>query len=244
MNYIVVGASAGLGRCLAEKLAQKGHKLLLVASSEADLKAISADLQTRYSTRADYLALRVRCDSASVDLVKSAAAKLGEIHGIFFPMGYLNNNDDGTLPAEDIDRIITSNLSGIMAISAAFLEELLARESGILVFFGSVAAERGRSSNISYAAAKRGLQSFYESIRHRCAFSGVRIHFYQLGYLKTAQTFGKKLPFPAADPARAAEYIVGRMEKKSGMIYFPGFWRYICLAVQLTPWCVFKKLKF
>jgi short-subunit dehydrogenase len=244
VNLIVVGASAGLGRALADRLASKGHNLLLVASSSADLEALSADLQIRNRVKVDKAAVRLGCDQESVQKVLESVQAFGNIDGVFFPIGYSRDDDDGTLPAQEIERIAASNLGAIMALCSAILPDMLKQRQGFLVFFGSVAAERGRSSNIVYAAAKRGLQSFAESMRHRCAPHGVTVQYYQLGYLNTAQTFGKKLPFPAAEPEQAAAFIVDRIGRDFGQCYFPWFWRYICLALRMTPWSIFKKLKF
>jgi short-subunit dehydrogenase len=244
VNLILVGASAGLGRALADRLAAKGHNLLIVSSKQADLDALASDLQIRHSVKVAKAALRIGCDSESVNAIISAAESLGTIDGALFPMGYSRGDDDGTLGAADIERIVSSNLSGIMALCAALLPAMMERGEGLFVFFGSVAAERGRSSNIVYAAAKRGLQSFAESMRHRCSATNIKVQYYQLGYLNTAQTFGKKLPFPAAEPEQAAKCIVDNLSKDFGQMYFPWFWRGICLALRLTPWAVFKKLKF
>ena len=244
MNLILVGASAGLGRALADKLAAAGHNLLLVASNKEDLDALAADLQIRHQVKAITAAWRLKADKESVEKVQFAAKEFAQIDGLLFPIGYSQSDDDGSLQALDIERIVDSNLSVIMALTAVYLPEIIQRGAGLLVFFGSVAAERGRSSNIAYAAAKRGLLSFYESIRHRCASTDVRVQYYQLGYLKTAQTLGKKLPFPAADPADAAAHIVSRLKSGSFFSYYPGFWCLICLALRLTPWFIFKKLKF
>lgn len=244
MNLILVGASAGLGRALADRLAAKGHNLVIVASKQADLDALASDLQIRHSIKVVKAALRVGCDSGSVNAIIAAAAELGTIDGALFPLGYSRADDDGSLGAEDIERIISSNLSGIIAICGALLPGMLDRGEGLFVFFGSVAAERGRSSNIAYAAAKRGLQSFAESMRHRCSATNIKVQYYQLGYLNTAQTFGKRLPFPAAEPEQAASFIVDNLGKDFGQTYFPWFWRGICLALRVIPWAVFKKLKF
>ncbi len=243
MNFIVVGASQGLGRALVDQLAAKKHNLVIVASNQEDLDALAADVRIRHSVKVEVVAQRMRCDSDSVNKVKLAASNLGQVDGIYFPIGYSRLDDDGSLGAEDIERIVSSNLSSIMALTAAYLPEMLQRNGGLLAFFGSVASERGRSSNIAYAAAKRGLQSFYESVQHRCGSSNIKVQLYQLGFLKTAQTAGKKLPFPAAEPEDAAAFIVSRTGK-SGFAYFPAFWTFICLALRLTPWFVFKKLKF
>lgn len=244
MNLILVGASAGLGRALADRLAAAGHNLVLVASNKEDLDALAADLQIRYQIKTCTAAWRLKCDTESVTKITEAAKVLGQIDGLLFPIGYSRNDDDGSLQAQDIERIVDSNLGAIMALTAAYLPDLIKRGTGLLVFFGSVAAERGRSSNIAYAAAKRGLLSFYESVRHRCASTNINVQYYQLGYLKTAQTLGKKLPFPAAEPADAAAHIVSRLSKGSFFSYYPAFWCLICLALRMTPWFVFKKLKF
>lgn len=244
MNLIVVGASAGLGRALADRLAQKGHNLVLVASKQEDLDSLAADLQVRYSVKTATAAMRLGCNTESVEAVLAAAAVLGPVDGVYFPIGYSRDDDTGTLAAPEIERIVASNLSAVMALSCSLLDDMLQRKKGLFVFFGSVAAERGRSSNIAYAAAKRGLKSFSESIRHRCAGTGVNVQYFQLGYLNTSQTFGKKLPFPAAEPKQAADFIAGKLGTDFDQCYFPWFWRYICLALRLTPWFIFKKLKF
>lgn len=244
MSYLIVGASKGLGRALAERLAACGKNLVIVASDASELEEQAKDLQIRYSIKVEYAALRVACDQNTLALIKEATGRLDKLEGILFPIGYSRNDDDGCLDAPELERIVSSNLSGIMAITACFLPELISQAKGNLVFFGSVASERGRSSNIAYAAAKRGLQSFYESMRHRLSATDLQVQYYQLGYLKTAQTAGKKLPFPAAEPEAAAKYIVARLNSGSGSCYYPGFWALICFALRLTPWFVFKKLKF
>jgi short-subunit dehydrogenase len=244
VNLIVVGASAGLGRALADRLAQEKHNLLLIAGDEADLKAISADLNLRHSVQVEIAAVRLQCDQNSIEKVLAKASALGNIDGILFPLGYSRTDDDGTLGCDDINRIVNSNMAGIIALCSHYLPAMLQRGEGLLVFFGSVASERGRSSNIVYAAAKRGLQSFAESLRHKCSATNINVQYYQLGYLNTAQTFGKKLPFPAAEPKDAADYIVRNLNKRFGLEYYPWFWRFICLGLRYTPWMVFKKLKF
>lgn len=244
MNLIIVGASAGLGRALSERLAQDRHNLLLVAGDEADLKALAADLNLRHSIKVEIAATRLQGDEASVQKIVNQASSLGNIDGILFPLGYSRADDDGSLGMDGISRILNSNMAGIIALCSHYLPAMLSRSEGLLVFFGSVAAERGRSSNIVYAAAKRGLQSFAESLRHRCAATNINVQYYQLGYLNTAQTFGKKLPFPAAEPKDAADVIVKNLKKRFGLEYYPWFWRFICLGLRYTPWIVFKKLKF
>jgi short-subunit dehydrogenase len=244
VNFIVAGASAGLGRSLATELARAGHSILLIAGDERDLRVQASDLTVRFGTKVEVLACHIRADEQSIAQVEAQAQRLGDIDGILFPLCLSKVNDDGLSSPEDTNCVIESNLTGTIALTARILPGMIARNKGYIVGFGSVAAERGRGSNIVYAAAKRGLSSFFESIRHKVAGTGIKIHFYQMGYMKTSQTFGKRLPFPAACPHRAAQQVVANLDRDRGTVYLPGFWRWICCALRMTPWAVYKKLRF
>ena len=51
MTFVIVGASAGLGRALAEKFASEGHDLIIISSELKDLNAIKGDLQNRFNVK-------------------------------------------------------------------------------------------------------------------------------------------------------------------------------------------------
>ena len=244
MNFVIVGASAGLGRSLATALAEQGHCLLLVAGDARDLSVQASDLQIRFGSKVKTLSCKLEAAQASIERIATASQTLGEVDGLFFPLGLSQDDDDGTQSAQSISELVNTNLSGTMALTGHFLPAMLKRNRGYLVGFGSVAADRGRGANIVYAAAKRGLSSFFESIRHKVAGSGIKVHFYQMGYMNTSQAFGKKLPFPAVSPDQAARDIVAHLESDRGLTYYPGFWRWICMALRVTPWFIYKKLRF
>ena len=76
MTTVVVGASSGLGRALAEELARTGHELLLVASDPRDLSAIAADLGLRHAAKVHTLALDL---AATADPGARVLASLEEL---------------------------------------------------------------------------------------------------------------------------------------------------------------------
>jgi short-subunit dehydrogenase len=163
---------------------------------------------------------------------------------MFFPIGVSRNDDDGNLSVGDARKLIDANLSAVVAIVGHFLPSLLAANRGAIVGFGSIAAIRGRRANVVYAAAKRGLASYFESLRQIAAASSVRVQFYQLGYVETQQTFGRHLMFRPARPSGIAAVVVRNLDKDFGTRYLPRYWAAVAWLVSALPWAIYKRLRF
>jgi short-subunit dehydrogenase len=154
-----------------------------------------------------------------------------------------DDNDDGLLPERETTALINANLTSIAAVVSLFLPVML-REAGNIVGFGSVAALRGRGTNVAYAAAKRGLESYFESLRFCTSFTPVRVQFYRLGYVDTHLTFGRKLlPLPMISPEAVAKQVVRNLNHDAGARFLPGFWWGIGLLLWLLPWSIFRRIK-
>lgn len=244
MKALVVGASAGVGRALSALLAERGYQLLLVASDEADLNTQAAHLRLMYNAKVSTVAVDARNPSRCLDSIRAIADPIGDFDSLFFPIGVSRTDDNGQLPFKEAQHLFDVNLLIIVGLIGSFLPEMLTSNSGDIVGFGSVAAIRGRKANIVYAAAKRGLESYFESLRHLTANTGVRIHFYKLGYIDTQQTFGKKLLFPKIAAQDVAKTVFRNLGKDNGPIYIPRFWSIVGYIVSILPWPIFKRMDF
>ncbi len=240
MRSLVIGATAGLGRALTERLAKNGHDLFLVSSDAGDLAPLAADLSARHKVRAFYRA----CDLAAPDpeaLHAEVKSKLGGIENFFYIAG-LSLRD--TLPVTDelALRLLNVNLVSTIRLVNVFFADLAGTPGANIVGIGSVAASRGRRYNSIYGAAKRGLDNYFEALRHRLAGQDCKVQFYRAGYLKTKLTAGQKLPFPALEPDAAAAVIVANLGKDLGAVYLPRWWWAITTILRLVPWVLFKRL--
>ena len=243
MTALVLGASAGVGRALARALAAAGQDLVLVARGEADLAAEAAHLRLSFGVAVDWVAADAADPAAAVRALQPFAQR-GDVRALFFPVGMTEAGDDGTLPGERAVAVINANLGVVAAVVALFLPGLLAGGAGDIVGFGSVAAMRGRGSNVVYAAAKRGLEGYFESLRHRTSASGVRVQMYRLGYVATQMSYGQRLPFPAVRPEAVAARVVRGLSRDGGMRTVPWFWQAIGVALRLVPWPVYRRMQF
>lgn len=244
MRALVVGASAGVGRALCEALAQKGVALCMVASDKRDLDALAAHLRLLHRIEVQVVAVDAVNDVACVDVVMNALADFGRPDSLYFPIGVSRADDRGNLKMEEANDIFSTNLGVVIGLVTRLLPQLILQPSARIVGFGSIAAIRGRRSNIVYAAAKRALESYFESLRHLTAKTGVRVQLYKLGYVATQQSFGQRLLFPAITPQQVALRVLQDSNRDIGAVFFPAYWRVIALAVSYLPWRFYRELDF
>jgi short-subunit dehydrogenase len=173
-----------------------------------------------------------------------AFSKLQSVDALICPIGISTANDDGMQSLEEIQTLINTNFLAVVTATRLALPFMLHAGRGTIVGFSSVAAARGRSSNVVYSAAKRALESFFESLRHQLVGRNIRTIVYRLGYIATRQSYGKKLPFPVVSPESTALRVANNLSNSEGRKTWPLFWRPIVGIVQLTPWSIFKRLKF
>ncbi len=244
MNFLIVGASAGLGRSLSEEAARRGHNLLLVSSDGRDLAAMAASLHLQYGVKTGYLACQFGSAAQEEGAVVSAAEKFGPVDVLLYPLGFAQDDDTGFLDERVALRLVRVNFLSQVSLTAALWPVLLERGRAAVVGFGSVAAVRGRRRNVVYAAAKRALSCYFESLRHLAVGTNIRIHFYHLGYLDTQQAFGRDLPLPKGSPDRLARFVLDRLDRDGGAMFYPWFWGPISRGLRLVPWFIYARLKF
>lgn len=242
MTAVIIGASSGLGRALAVELASRKQPLLLVASERRDVEATCADLRLRHGIEARSLGLDLGRDPDPGAKVIAALEGLPPVKSLLMPVGVSRRDDDLSLDAAAISQLLAVNLNAPLAIMHGLLPALL-ESKGTVVLFGSVAAQRGRGKNVAYAAAKRGLTSFAESLRQRYKTRELHVQLWQLGFLRTNLTHGMKLPLPALAPAEAAKAVVDRLGKGSFERYLPSWWGMIIFIIKRLPWFVYRRMK-
>lgn len=241
---LVVGGSSGLGRALAERFAAAGHPLVLVSSDARDTQAVASDLALRHRVPVRTVALDLAAPAIPLAEIDDALNALPPLAGVLLAAGMNRADDAPGQPPEVFAALTNANHTNLCGIVDHCLPRLARAGDGFVVGFGSIAATRGRSRNAAYAAAKRALQSYFESLRHALAGSGVVVQFYVVGYLDTNLAFGQKTALPRASPLRFADVVYRRRRRDFGVGYHPRFWRAICTILRALPWFVFRRLSF
>jgi NADP-dependent 3-hydroxy acid dehydrogenase YdfG len=180
---LVTGASRGIGAAIARRLAADGARVVLLARSEAPLRALAAELGQG--------AVAVPCDMRRPG---AAAAALGALES-FAPDGAdLVVNNAGVFlaaPAHETSveifrETLELNLTAPFSFVRAFLPGMRRRGAGHLVTIGSVADRAVFPGNAAYAASKYGLRALHEVLRAELRGTGVRTTLVSPGAVDTA----------------------------------------------------------
>jgi len=244
MTVVIVGASAGLGRALAVELARQGSPLLLVASDARDLEAGASDLSLRFGVPVAIVATDAADAAGLVEGLRVGLAGLTPPEALLLPIGVADVDDTPLLEAGRASRLVDVNLLAVVAAVGEVLPGMIERRRGVVVGFGSVAAARGRSRNAVYAAAKRALASYFESLRHFSTPAGVGVAFYVLGYMDTRLAAGRRLLLPRAAPQAVARRVVRRLGRDRGVHYLPRYWFALALVLKALPHAIYRRLDF
>jgi short-subunit dehydrogenase len=109
VTAVVVGASAGLGRALAEALAAAGHDLVVVSSDARDLEALGSDLRIRHRVRIVVVPLDLGAELSGLGRLREAATELGGPDALLLPIGWTAAVDDTMLAADVAERLVRTN---------------------------------------------------------------------------------------------------------------------------------------
>ena len=232
MNYLIVGASSGLGRELCYTFAQNKNNLVICARDIRDLNALKSDIEKKFNVKVE----TIEIDLTSKESIKRILAKkklFKKIDGILFPVGLMFEKDKINLDIEKIDKLIQANFSSIANITSTYLSY---KKKGLIVGFGSVSGYLGRELNTYYAASKRALESYFESIGFANKKNDIKIQFYTLGYLDTNLSFGKKLILPKGSPHTLSKIVYKNRNQKLKKYFFPKWWSLIVFLLKILPY--------
>ena len=241
MTYVIVGASSGLGRELALKFAEEQKNLMLISRDERDLTALKSDLEIKFKVKVDYLALDFSIMKEIDEKFLSNNMQLKNIEGIMFPVGLMFENDNYRLNQETTKKIINANFLSI-SYTIKQISPFLIKNKSSIIGFGSVSGLAGRNFNSNYAAAKRGLESFFESLAFEKEFKDTRIQFYILGYLDTNLAFGKNLLLPKASTKKLAKFVYKNRNSFFKKSYYPKYWALVGFFLKLLPFTIIIKI--
>ncbi len=239
----ITGASSGIGQALAERYAQAGWRLALVARRASELDAWCRAQGWDASRWAVYAA--DVCDIAAITAAgRDCLARQGLPEVVIASAGISVGVD--TAEAEDLDVIratFDTNNLGMAATFQPFLAPMRERRRGTLVGIASVAAIRGLPGHGAYCASKAGVVAYCESLRGECRPYGLQVVTLLPGYVATPLTAANSYPMPfLMTPQAFAERALAAISAGTSYRVIPWQMGVVAKLLRLLPNALFDRL--
>ena len=184
---LVTGASQGLGRAAALKLAQQGAAVVLAARQTDKLKALAAEI-----TAAGGKAHALQLDLSKPEAVPAQIAGLPEdFAGIDILVNNAGITRDGLFMRMSLEQwreVLDTNLTGSFAVTRELIRGMMKKRSGRVIFVSSVIGLMGNAGQANYAAAKAGMIGLAKSLARELGSRSITVNVVAPGFIETAMT--------------------------------------------------------
>lgn len=185
---LVTGASRGIGRAIALRLAQDGAKVAVnfssnIAKAEEVKSAIEASGGEAMLVQGD-----VSNFATVTELVEQVVDAWGRLDILINNAGITRDNLLLKMSEDDFDKVIATNLKGVFNCTKAVTKLMMKQRGGRIVNMSSVVGLKGNISQTNYAAAKAGIIGFTKSAARELASRGVTVNAVAPGLIDTDMT--------------------------------------------------------
>ena len=215
---IVTGASRGIGRAIAERLAAGGATVVCVARgthADATAAAITGTGGRAFAQAADVT------DAGAVEtLMKSTIETHGTLDILVSNAGITRDQLMLRMKRSDWDEVIATNLTATFTLCQAALKPMIRQRSGRIIAIGSVVGQMGNAGQANYAASKAGLIGFCKALAREVASRQVTVNVVAPGLVDTDMT---RAITESAKVDWAAQIPLGRMGTPGDIAAAVGF---------------------
>ena len=185
-TILITGASSGIGAACARRFAAEGANLVLWARRRDRLEVMAAELSKAHSVKARVDEVDVR-DRVSVEKAAKALLAQGSAPDVLVNNAGLASGlslvQDGDL--EDWDRMIDTNVKGLLFVTRALLPGMIARGVGHVINIGSTAGHQVYQKGNVYNATKFAVKALTEGINLDVAGTPIRVSSVDPGFVET-----------------------------------------------------------
>lgn len=185
---LVTGASRGIGRAVALKLASEGAKVALnFAGNEAAANEVRQEIEAA-GGQAILVKADVANEAAVQEMVQKMADAFGRIDILVNNAGITRDGLLARMKEEDWDAVLSTNLKGVFLTTKAVAKLMMKQRAGRIVNMASVVGVTGNAGQANYSAAKAGVIGFTKTIARELASRGVTVNAVAPGFIDTDMT--------------------------------------------------------
>lgn len=186
---LVTGASSGIGKHLARRLAQSGARVALAARRTALLDDVRAEIEAA-GGQAMAVAMDVADEASTIAAYDAIEAAFGPVDSVVANAGMALGGSTLGIPAADFDAMIAVNLGGVFRTAREGARRMIAAGSGEtargrIVLISSITAHYVPGGQAAYSAAKAGVLQMGRTMAYDWAGKGINVNIVCPGYIRT-----------------------------------------------------------
>ncbi len=180
-TVLLTGATGGLGAAIARRLHREGASLVLSGRNETLLTALAGELG----------AVAEVCDLTDRAALQALLAAHADVDVVIANAAVPATGALDSFSEEELDRIVTANLTAPIQTVRALVPSMLARGSGHVVVISSLSGKVASPGSSMYSATKFGLRGFALGLRQDLAGAGIGVSIVTPGFVRDAGMFAK-----------------------------------------------------
>ncbi|MFN0133214.1 MAG: 3-oxoacyl-[acyl-carrier-protein] reductase [Phycisphaerales bacterium] len=186
---LVTGASRGIGKAIAQRLARDGRHVVLASRSAPPLNDLKSQIESSGGS-ASVLAVDVADSAAWGKAVEAVADEFGRLDILVNNAGITKDGLVLRMSDEDWNQVIQTNLTSAFVAIRAGARAMMKGRFGRIVNIGSTSGVIGNAGQANYAAAKAGLIGLTKTIARELGSKGVTCNLVAPGFIETDMTSG------------------------------------------------------
>ena len=249
LNVLVTGASSGIGRLLALRMAAAGGRLALVARREAELEALAEEIRAG-GREAQAFVCDVGDREQALATADRAVDAVGPIDVLVNNAGFGHHRRFLDWDLEDMERVMRVNFLGSLYFTKALLPAMVERGRGWLVFIASAAGRVAPGDETIYSASKHAMVGLAGSLSLEVEDGGVHVLTVCPGAIRTPffdDEAMARLPAVArrqmAEPEDLVEAIIDALARGRRELTFPRWIASAYVFQALAPSFFRRQLK-
>jgi 3-oxoacyl-[acyl-carrier protein] reductase len=184
---LVTGASQGIGKAIAQRLAAQGARVVLAARSLEKLEALAGEI-TAAGGEAHPLRLDIANAAEATTTLSELPKEWAAIDILVSNAGITRDSLMARMSLEQWNEVLTTNLTGAYAVVRPLVRGMMKKRWGRIVFVSSVVGLMGNAGQANYAASKAGLVGMAKSLARELGGRNITANVVAPGFIETAMT--------------------------------------------------------
>jgi short-subunit dehydrogenase len=182
---LITGATGGIGEAVVNRLAERGHGLLLVARNAQKLEEQCVKLKNKFGIHAEFIAADLSVAGNAQQIFEETQKRGLKVVMLINNAGIGSGGEFSTLTLQSELALIQLNISSLVALTHLFLPDMQKRKEGTIINVASMAAFMPIPYMAAYAASKAFVRSFTQAITQECVPYNIHVMLFCPGLTKT-----------------------------------------------------------